>query len=130
MKQVKLDFPNYKHPDPQKVMSTPSFVTPSISSSDRGLHIRFKSEFEVNNDDIEHVDIAYNYYKYIDDNYDEIKKYFITGFIEFLKRSDFYKQKETAKYFEKDEEPPQSLDEGRFTKKEIKYLREIIKRYQ
>ena len=128
LRQVKIDFPNYKHPEEKKVMSTPSFSTPYITSSDRGIHIRFKSEFEVNDDDLEQVDVAYNYYKYIDDNYDEIRKYFNLAFVEYLKRSEFHKEKNTARYFEKDEEPPQALDEGRFTKKELAYLRSIIQR--
>tara|TARA_Y100000592_G_scaffold46384_1_gene73634 strand:+ start:15496 stop:17763 length:2268 start_codon:yes stop_codon:yes gene_type:complete len=128
LKQVKIDFPNYEHEQVQKVMSTPSFITPTINSSDRGIHIKFKSEFEVDNDDIEHVDVAYNYYKYIDDNYEEISKYFFTAFVEYLKRSEYFKNKNTAKYFEKDEEPEEALNEGKFTAQERAFLKSIIRR--
>ena len=72
--------------------------------------------------------IIYNYYKYIDDNYDEIRKYFNMAFVEYLKRSEFHKNKNTARYFEKDQEPPESLDENKFTRKELAYLRSIISR--
>lgn len=113
LRQVKIDFPNFKHQEAQKVMSTPNFASPYIGFAEGvGIRIKMSSDFEVSSDDLEEVDIAYNYYKYIDDNYQEINKYFNQVFIEYLKRSEFFKTRGASKYFEKEEEQPQSLNES------------------
>ena len=46
-------------------MSNPSAFSPRFNETSQGIYITFESEMEIHEDDLEAVDLAFNYFKYI-----------------------------------------------------------------
>ena len=98
-RQVKIDFPGFDTSDelPQMVAS-PYFLEPFFSFAEDGKYIKvkFESHFDAPTAKLADVDVAYSFYEYIDNNYEEIDNLFYQNFAKFVSMQ----IPESARYFD------------------------------